>query len=170
MEGGVTSRMIIVWTQLALLPQASVAVHVRAMVLVPPHPLVIESLKLIVVWLQPSCAVATPVALVLVSAGQSNVRFGGQEMVGLIVSRTVIVCVQLVLLPHSSEAVQVREMILVAPQLVSTKSVKVTVTRLQPSVAVATPVTLVRVSAGHSRVTLVGQMRPGLIVSRTVIV
>src|SRR6266567_1127116 len=91
MDGGVTSRTMIVWTQLEVLPQASVAVQVRTMVFVPAHPFVTESLKAIVVWLHPSCAVATPVALVPVSAGQSNVLSGGQEMIGLIVSRTVMV-------------------------------------------------------------------------------
>jgi hypothetical protein len=42
-----------------------------------------------VTWLQVSWAVATPVALVLVSAGHSRIRFGGQVMTGLVVSRIV---------------------------------------------------------------------------------
>src|SRR5688572_5127573 len=122
MVGGVMSRTVIVCTQLAELPQASTAVQVRAMVLVPAQPLVTESLKLMITWLQASCPVATPVALVLVSAGQSRIRLEGQTMLGLIVSRTVIVCTRLVLLPQRSEAVQVREMTFVAPQVVTTES------------------------------------------------
>jgi hypothetical protein len=42
--GLVVSRTVIVWTQLALLPQASVAVQVRAIISVPPQLLVTESL------------------------------------------------------------------------------------------------------------------------------
>jgi hypothetical protein len=44
MVGGVVSLTVIVWTQLDLLPQASVAVHVRAMVLAAPQFVVTKSL------------------------------------------------------------------------------------------------------------------------------
>jgi hypothetical protein len=61
--------------------------------------------------------------LVLVSfAGHSKVTFVGHVIVGGVVSRTVIVCTQLDLLPHASVAVHVREMVLAAPQFVVTKS------------------------------------------------
>src|SRR5437867_1810251 len=113
---------------------------------------------------------ATPVALVLVSAGHSSTRSGGQVRVGLVVSRTVMVWRQLVLLPQASVAVQVRAMTLVAPQLLVTESRYVTVTAPHPSCAVATPVTFVVVLAGQSRVILVGQIRLGRVVSRTVMV
>src|SRR5260370_36606478 len=59
-----------------------------------------------------------PVTLVLVLAGHSSTRSGGQLIVGGIVSRTVMVWTQLLLLPHWSVAVQVRAMSLVAPHLV----------------------------------------------------
>src|SRR5229473_1209566 len=72
--GGVVSRTVMVWMQLAELPQASVAVQVRAMTLVPVQPLVVASLKVTVTWLQVSVAVATPVLLVVVSAGHSRTR------------------------------------------------------------------------------------------------
>jgi len=42
--GGVVSRMVMVWTQRALLPQASVAVQVREMILLPPQVLLTLSL------------------------------------------------------------------------------------------------------------------------------
>src|SRR5437899_3282745 len=106
--------------------------------------------------LQPSVAVAIPVTLVRVSAGQSRVRLGGAAIVGGVMSRTVMVCRAEALLPQLSVAVQVRAMTLVPPQLLLMESLKVMVTALQPSVAVATPVTLVRVSAGQSRVRLGG--------------
>jgi hypothetical protein len=87
--GVVVSRTMIVCVQLALLLQASVAVQVRAMTLEPPQLFVTESVYLMATWLQVSWAVATPVALVLVSAGHSRTRFGGQVMTGLVVSRIV---------------------------------------------------------------------------------
>src|SRR6266516_3691301 len=50
-----------------------------------------------VTWLHVSCAVATPVALVVVIAGHSRTRSGGQVILGPLMSRTVIICTQLVL-------------------------------------------------------------------------
>ena len=44
MVGGVVSLSVMVWIQLALLPQASVAVHVREMIFEPPQVLLTESL------------------------------------------------------------------------------------------------------------------------------
>src|SRR6266702_3439197 len=120
--------------------------------------------------LQVSWAVATPVALVVLSAGQSSTRSGGQVMVGLVVSRTMMVCTQLALLPQASVAVQVRKMVSVAPQLLLTESLYVISTALQVSVAVAMPLALVEVSAGHSKVRFDGQVITGRVVSRTVIV
>src|SRR6266581_4026694 len=108
MAGGVVSRTVMVWMQRELLPQASVAIQVRAMTLVAPQLLVTESLKLTLTAPQPSWAVATPVALVSVSAGHSSTRFGGQVMTGGVVSRTVMVWMQRELLPQASVAIQVR--------------------------------------------------------------
>jgi len=120
--GGVVSRTVMVCTQRLLLPQASVAVQVREIILLPPQVLVTLSLYMTVTELQVSWAVATPVALVLVSAGHSNVRFAGHVIVGGVVSRTVMVWTQLLLLPHWSVAVQVRAMNLAPPQLLLTES------------------------------------------------
>ena len=57
---------------------------------------------------QASRAVAIPFLLVLISAGHSSTTLAGQMMAGGVVSRTVMVCTALVLLPQSSVAVQVR--------------------------------------------------------------
>src|ERR1041384_5015073 len=111
-----------------------------------------------------------PVALVVVTAGHSSIRSGGQVITGGVVSRTMIVCTRLDLLLQVSVAVQVRAITLVLPQLVVTRSLKPIVTWLHPSVAVATPVTLVRVSAGHSRTRSAGQGRFGGVMSRTGVV
>ena len=73
------------------------------------------------------------------------------------------------MLPHWSVAVHTRKIVLVLPQFVVTLSAKVTVTELQASVAVATPVEFVDVLAGHSRVRLAGRESVGGFVSPTVI-
>src|SRR5437899_406404 len=77
MTGAVVSTTVIVWTPFVLFPQASVAVQVRLITLVPPQLLFTASRKLIDTAPHPSCAVAIPVAFVRVSAGHSNVRSGG---------------------------------------------------------------------------------------------
>src|SRR6266853_764926 len=120
--------------------------------------------------LQASVAVAIPLALVVVSAGHSKIRSGGQVTTGLVMSRTVMVCTQLVLLPQASAAVQVQAITFVPPQLLVTESLYRMVTWLQLSWAVATPVALVVVIAGHSRPRSGGQVMDGPVMSRTVII
>src|SRR5262245_46280171 len=95
--------------------------------------------------LHASEAVATPVALVVVIAGHSKTRLDGHVIDGGVVSRTVMVCTPVVLLPQASAAVQVRAITRVAPQLVVMESLKLIATAEQPSVAVATPVEFVPV-------------------------
>src|SRR6266404_5381394 len=71
-EGAVVSRIVIVWVQLALVPQPSVAVQVRAITSEAPQPVVTASAYVTATWPHASCAEATPVAFVLVSAGHSR--------------------------------------------------------------------------------------------------
>ena len=54
--------------------------------------------------LQLSVAVAIPVTRGLIGEPQGSVNGGGQEIVGAIVSFTVMVCVQVAKLPHASVA------------------------------------------------------------------
>ena len=61
-------------------------------------------------------------------------------------------------------------MTFVPPQFVTVASLKVTMAALQPSTAVALPVLLVLVLAGHSKVKLGGIINVGAIESRTVMV
>src|ERR1051326_2487294 len=74
MVGFKVSWTVMVCTQLALLPQASVAVQVRAITLVPLQFVLTRSVELMVTALQVSCAVAMPVAFVVVFAGHSRTR------------------------------------------------------------------------------------------------
>src|SRR5262245_42103448 len=151
MFGGVVSRTVIVCTSLALLPQALLAVQVRAMSRVPPQLVVTTSLQVIVTAPQPSCALAEPQALVPVFVqGHSNTTSAGAVMVGLIVSRTVMVWTRLVLLPQSSVAGQVRPITWGPPQLVATTRLQRMAPPPHPSCPVATPVAFVEVLAGHS--------------------
>ena len=103
---------------------------------------------------QPAVAVATPATFVRVSPGHWSTRFAGSLSAGGVVSTTVMLWRALALLPHWSVALQVRVITLVPPQLLLTESLKLIVTEPQPSVAVATPVALVVVGAGHSSVRL----------------
>src|ERR1051325_11194371 len=98
-EGGVLSRMVIVWRALALLLQASIAIQVRAMIFVPPQLVLTTSLQEIRTLLHPSDAVATPVTFVRTSPGHSWVRLVGGVIEGAVLSRTAMVCTRLVLLP-----------------------------------------------------------------------
>lgn len=162
--------IVIVCKALAKFPHASVALQVRLMILVPPQLLLTESVKLTVVVLQPSVTVGTPVALVVVTAGHSSTKSGGAMIVGGVVSRMVINCVPLVVLPQASVARQIREISFAPPQLLLTISLKATVTVPQPSCAVAIPVLSTLVLAGHSKVIFGGKVNAGAIESRTVIV
>src|SRR5436309_13216476 len=118
----------------------------------------------------PSLPVATPVTFVVVTAGHSSTTLVGAVMLGGVMSRTVIVCRALALLPQASVAVQVRAITFVLAQLVVTTSLKLMLTLPQPSEAVATPVTFVVVTAGHSSTRFVGATIVGGVVSCTVIV
>jgi hypothetical protein len=120
--GLVVSRIVMVCTQNALLPHWSVAVQVRAMTLLPPHVLLTTSLKTTLTEPQPSCALATPVILVVGRAGHSSTILLGQVIVGGVVSRMVIVWVQFVLFPQASAATHVRAMTFAPPQVLLTLS------------------------------------------------
>src|SRR5215510_12355493 len=140
------------------------------MIFVPPQLLLTESLKLTVVVLQPSETIGTPVTLVVAGVGHSSVTFGGATIVGAVVSRTVINCVPVAVLPQESVALQIREINFAPPQLLLTESLKVTVTFPQPSCAVAVPVLRTFVLAGHSNVMFTGNVSVGAVESRTLIV
>ena len=77
----------------------------------PPQPELVTSEKLIEAPLHVSLAVATPVALVRVSAGQLSVTLPGQVMLGGLVSWTVIVWTHVARLVQASAAVQVRRIV-----------------------------------------------------------
>src|SRR4051794_479901 len=86
------SRTVMSCVPLVLFPHWSTAVHLRARSVVPPQFVVVLSLYVMVTEPQPSCAVATPVKLVIVLVeGHSSTKFAGSTRVGGVMSRTVMV-------------------------------------------------------------------------------
>src|SRR5262245_42716365 len=101
--------------QVALLPQSSVAVHVRMITFGQPSSVTLSAYVTARDLSQLSVAVAVPVLLGSVlqpAAPQARMVFGGQVITGFVASLTVITCVQLTVLPHRSRADQVRVMTL----------------------------------------------------------
>jgi hypothetical protein len=122
-NGGVVSRRVMVWTQVATLVHWSVALHVRSIVLAMRSfaqllPEVSTSLCVIVTGPQRAAAAAVPVAAGLVSLPHSTVTFAGQVRAGGTPSGrlTVMVCVQVAMFPAQSIAVQVRITTMLGPQ------------------------------------------------------
>jgi hypothetical protein len=109
MAGAALSSTTIIWTHVLEFPQASVAVHVRVMVLscgqAPPT---VTSAKVIKgVGSQLSVAVAEPVAGGNVLAVQETVRLAGHVIIGGSSSWTNICCRQVLEFPQWSVAVHV---------------------------------------------------------------
>src|SRR3989441_5947564 len=121
-DGLVVSTTVMVWSQVAKLPQLSVAFQVRVMTPVLPQPGAKASVWLMATLPQVSLPVAVPVAMGSVETVHSTVVLAGQVIDGLVVSTTVMVCTRFVVLPESSVAVQVRETTLVPPQPLLTTS------------------------------------------------
>jgi hypothetical protein len=97
--GGVVSTTVIVCTQLEALPQASVAVQVRIITLDAPHPGVTASVKPTPRVLQLSVAVAVPVAAGRVLPPHSTIAFRGHVITGAVVSTTLTVLLQVIVVP-----------------------------------------------------------------------
>src|SRR2546427_8374829 len=167
--GAVVSTTLMVCWQELLLPAQSVAVQVRVMTLVLGQlPGTVLSLCVITgVGSQLSVAVALPVTIGSLEVLHWTVVSGGQLITGAVVSTTVMVCWQELLLPAQSMAVQVRVMTLVLGQVPATVlSVGViTGAGSQLSVAVALPVAVGSLEVLHWTVVSGGQMITGAVVS-----
>ena len=165
MAGAKLSSTTIVWIQLLVLPQSSVANQVRVIVSSCGHcPPTVTSVDVTVGAVsQLSDAVAVPVLAGNELAEHSIVTFAGQVITGATLSSTTIVCVQVLVLPQSSVAVQVRVIVNScghAPPTVTSLDVTVG-DASQLSVAVAVPVFAGNVLAVHSIVIFAGQVMVG---------
>src|SRR5438128_5569922 len=166
--------ILIVWMQELLLPAQSVAVQVRMMTLVLGQ----TPGTLLSLWVttgagsQLSVAVALPVAIGSLEVLHWTVASGGQVITGAVVSTTLMVCTQELLLPAQSVAVQVRVMTLVLrdalPILLSV--CVITGAGSQLSVAVALPVAVGSLEVLHWTVASGGQVITGAVVSTTLMV
>src|SRR5205809_7824097 len=110
MVGGVVSTKMMCWTQVAVLPHPSVALHVRSIPGTPVQPAAVAPSANVIATgaAQLSVAVAEPVLDGSVEAPHWSWRSGGQLIVGAVVSTNVMCWMQVAVLPHPSVAVQVR--------------------------------------------------------------
>jgi hypothetical protein len=111
--GAVLSETMMLWVQLLLFPQASVATQVRTVVnSCGQFPPVVASVNPIFGAVsQLSVAVGVPVAVGDVLPLQSTEAFVGHKMVGEELSIMAMVCAQLMLFPLAFVAVHVRVMV-----------------------------------------------------------
>src|SRR6266540_3623053 len=172
MAGGVVSTKERCWTQVARLPQASVAFQVRSIPGTPAQAAaVIASVKVIVTGPpQLSVAVAEPVWLGSVGSPQLSCWSAGQVTAGGVVSTKVRCWTQVSRLPQASVAFQVRSMpARPAQPATGGASVKVIVTiPAQLSVAVAEPVWAGSIGSPQLSCWSAGQVTAGGVVSTKV--
>src|SRR5688572_29833761 len=121
---------------------------------------------------QLSDEVTLPVFTAGTSGAHETVTFGGQVIVGGVLSNTVIVCIQVDELLHASVALYVLVTVyrLIHVMLATTSPTCVTVTGPQLSVAVTAPVLTAGSWLAHCTVTFAGQVIVGGLLSSTVIV
>ena len=106
--GGVLSLTTIDWLQVDVLPQSSVAVHVRVAVYVPAHEPGVELSTCVTVTVASHASVAVASIQTGVLGQSIGVVCATQVIVGGVLSRTTIERLQVAVLPQSSVAVQVR--------------------------------------------------------------
>src|SRR6056297_2208935 len=108
-SGAVVSVIVMIWSHVDVLPQASVAVHVLVKVFTHPSPDKPPSTNVTVASPQSSVAVAMPVAEGLLSAVQSTVASAGHAITGAVLSIMLrIVAVDSDALPQSSTATKMQ--------------------------------------------------------------
>src|SRR5436309_915701 len=144
MVGGVVSAKVMCWRQVAVLPQPSVAVHVRSIPGTRVQLAAVAASASVITTgaAQLSVAVAEPVLPGSVEAPHWSCLSGGQVMVGGVVSTKVMCWRQVAVLPQPSVAVQVRstpERPVQPGGVAASAKVRATVAA-QLSVAVAEPV------------------------------
>jgi len=162
------SRTVMVWTHVELLPQASVARQVREMTFALPQVVEVASVYVIMGVPQLSMAVATPVVLVVVTAGQSSVTLAGQVITGAVVSTNVTVWLHWAVFPQASVARQMRVAIKVLPQPALVVVLRM-LSEFVPHVSVTVGTSKVH-AMPHSTLLLPEQVMTGAVVSTTVTV
>src|SRR5437867_8102265 len=169
--GGVVSTKVMCWTQVAMLPQLSVAVQVRSMPALPVQLAGVGASLKVMPGSPPqlSVAVARPVLLGSVESPHCNCLSGGQVITGSGVSTKVMCWTQVAMLPQPSVAGEVRSMPALPVQLAEVGASAKVMAGLPPqlSVAVARPVLLGSVESPHCNCLSGGQVITGAVVSLT---
>src|SRR4026208_1076562 len=172
--GGVTSTvLVIVCTQVALLPQPSVALYVLNVVSVQPDVLVLSLTKVIVIG-----PVQLSVAVTKVTSGggtgplHTMVGAAGHVITGGVTSTVlVIVCTQVALLPHASVALYVLKIVSVQPDvLVWSPTCVITIGPVQLSVAVITVMSGAGTGPLHTMVVAAGHVITGGVTSTVLVI
>src|SRR4026207_2198724 len=172
--GGVTSTvLVIVCTQVALLPQPSVALYVLNVVSVQPDVLVLSLTKVIVIGpVQLSVAVTSVMSGA--GTGPLHIMVGapGQVIVGGVTSTVlVIVCTQVALLPQPSVALYVLNVVSVQPDVLVLSLTKVIVIGpVQLSVAVTSVTSGAGTGPLHTIVGAAGQVIVGGVTSTVLVI
>src|SRR5438552_6142504 len=172
MTGGVLSAFPTRRSSDLMLPQASVAFQVRSMPGWPVQLAAVPASAKVMVTVWPQLSVRERVVEVAgaVEPPQASTLSAGQVMTGGVVSAKVMCCTQVLMLPQSSVAFQVRSMPGWPVQLAAVpESVKVMVTVWpQLSVAVALPVLAGAVEPPQASTLSAGQVMTGGVVSAKV--
>jgi hypothetical protein len=163
-DGAVLSFTVMVALQVDVLPQSSVALQILVFT-TGQEPLgVVLTTTTSTVASQASEAVALPHTT---TAGHAMVVLAGQVIDGAVLSFTVIVALQVEVLPQSSVALQIRVFTTGQEPLGVVLTTTTSTVASQASEAVALPHTT---TAGHAMVVLAGQVIDGAVLSFTVMV
>src|SRR5258708_22611514 len=168
MFGRAVSRIVIVWLQLLLFPHGSVAVHVRVAAKVLPHSPFVTVPK-IKVRLVPQASPRAVGGSKSQVEPHSTVLLVEQLIVGGVMSTTVTLWPQMLLLPHASIAAQVLVAVNVLPHNALVAVPKVTI-RLVPQASPGAVGASKLQALPHSTGLLVPHVIVGGVVSRIVTV
>jgi hypothetical protein len=168
MEGAVVSMLAIVWLQVFVLPELSVATHVRVATKVLPHPRLVEVIKTETVTV-PHVSLAFGSSNAKMPMPHSLVLFAAHAIDGRMVSTSAIVWLQVRALPQASAALQVRVATNVLPP-VKFVSVPTTEMLANPQLSLAVGSSKVKLPRPHSLVLLAAQVIAGAVVSILAIV
>src|SRR5512133_773256 len=154
--GAMLSLMVMIWVQVAVLPQESAAWYVRVITRgqLPDHT---SPTKVTTAVPQLSVAVTAVMSGAGTSGGQATVTFPGHTITGAMLSLTVMICVQVAVFPQESEAWYVRVMIRGQSPL-HTSLIKITVGVPQLSVAVTSVISGEGTSVRQATVTAAGHV------------
>jgi hypothetical protein len=167
MLGGVVSTTVMVWLHVAELPHLSIAVQTRVAENVLPQSPLVTVLTVTMIRFVPSQVSTAVGGVKLHGVPHSTNRLGAQEMAGGALSTSMMVWLQVALLPHWSVARQVRVAEMVRPHREFVTVLTTTTVTFVPSQR-SEAVTEAKLHGNpHSRIRSEPQLRTGGLVSTT---